>query len=91
MADSIRPTGCLLIFSTLQLEAMKDGQFTSISGNKVMLSYSDSGTTVNKEFAMDTRTFLVELRYALQIRDPNKYGARDTVRVYNGLWTFRGL
>ena len=40
---------------------------------------------------MDTRTFLVELRHALQIRDPNKYGARDTVRVYNGLWTFRGL
>jgi len=56
-----------------------------------MLSYSDSGTTVTKQFAMDTRTFLVELRHALQIRDPNRYGARDTVRVYNGLWTFRGL
>jgi hypothetical protein len=91
MADSIRPTGCLLIFSTSQLEAMKDGQFTSISSNKVMLSYSDSGTTVSKAFAMDSRTFLVELRHALQIRDPNRYGARDTVRVYNGLWTFRGL
>lgn len=91
MADSIRPTGCLLIFSTSQLEAMKEGQFTLISGGKTMLSYSDSGTTVTKEFPIDPRTFLVELRYALQIRNPNAYGYRDTVRVYNGLWTFRGL
>ena len=56
-----------------------------------MMSYADSGTSVTKAFPMEIQTVLVECRYALQIKDPNKYGARDIVRVYNGLWTFRGL
>jgi hypothetical protein len=40
---------------------------------------------------MDPQRVLVECRYALQILDPNTYGPRDIVRVYNGMWTFRGL
>jgi len=58
---------------------------------KTMMSYADSGTSVNKQFPMDIQTVLVECRYALQIKDPEQYGGIDRVRVYNGLWNFRGL
>ena len=58
---------------------------------KTMMSYADSGTSVNKQFPMDVQTVLVECRYALQIKDPEQYGGIDRVRVYNGLWNFRGL
>lgn len=56
-----------------------------------MMSYADSGTSVSKAFPMDVQTVLVEARYALQVKDPNQYGPIDRVRVYNGLWNFRGL
>lgn len=56
-----------------------------------MMAYSDSGTSVNKSWPMDVSQVLVECRYALQIKDPEQYGAIDRVRVYNGLWNFRGL
>ena len=56
-----------------------------------MMAYTDSGTSVNKSFPMDIKTVLIECRYALQIKDPEQYGAIDRVRVYNGLWNFRGL
>ena len=56
-----------------------------------MMSYGDSGTSVSKAFPMDVQTVLVECRYALQVKDPNQYGPIDRVRVYNGLWNFRGL
>jgi hypothetical protein len=58
---------------------------------KTMMSYSDSGTSVTKSFPMDVQQTLIECRYALQIKDPEQYGAIDRVRVYNGLWNFRGL
>lgn len=56
-----------------------------------MMSYSDSGTSVNKQFPMDIQTVLIEARYALQLKAPEIYGSIDRVRVYNGLWNFRGL
>lgn len=56
-----------------------------------MMSYSDSGTSVNKQFPMDIQQTLIECRYALQIKAPEIYGSIDRVRVYNGLWNFRGL
>ena len=56
-----------------------------------MMSYSDSGTMVTKQFPLSIQQTLIECRYALQIKDPQQYGGIDRVRVYNGLWNFRGL
>lgn len=56
-----------------------------------MMNYSDSGTTVGKSYPMTVEAVMVECRYALQLKDPSQYGAIDRVRVYNGLWNFRGL
>ena len=85
------PTGCFLILNQSQIEAIRDKAAAMLVEGKTMMSYADSGTSVTKSFPMEVKDVLVECRYALQIKDPNQYGARDVVRVYNGLWTFRGL
>lgn len=84
-------TGCFLILSQARIEAIADKAADLMVEGKTMMSYTDSGTSVNKAFPMDIKTTLIECRYALQIKDPAQYGSIDRVRVYNGLWNFRGL
>lgn len=84
-------TGCFLILSQARIEAIADKAADLLVEGKTMMSYTDSGTSVNKAFPMDIKTTLIECRYALQIKDPAQYGSIDRVRVYNGLWNFRGL
>jgi len=96
MVDNIalymaRTTGCFLILSQQRIEAIADKAAALLMDGKTMMSYTDSGTSVTKQFPMDVQTVLMECRYALQIKDPNTYGHIDRVRVYNGLWNFRGL
>jgi len=84
-------TGCFLILSQQRIEAIADKAASLLLEGKTMMAYTDSGTTVQKSFPMDLQTVLIECRYALQIKDPEQYGSIDRVRVYNGLWNFRGL
>ena len=86
-----RATGCFLILSQARIEEIADKAAEQLAAGRVMMSYSDSGTSVSKDWPMDVQTVLVECRYALQLKDPQQYGAIDRVRVYNGLWNFRGL
>ena len=86
-----RATGCFLILSQARIEQIADKAAEQLAQGRVMISYSDSGTSVSKDWPMDVQTVLVECRYALQLKDPQQYGAIDRVRVYNGLWNFRGL
>jgi hypothetical protein len=86
-----RASGCFLILTQSKIEAIADRAATLLMEGKTMMSYSDSGTSVTKSFPMDVQQTLIECRYALQIKDPEQYGAIDRVRVYNGLWNFRGL
>jgi len=86
-----RATGCFLILSQARIEQIADKAAEQLAAGRVMMSYSDSGTSVSKDWPMDVQTVLVECRYALQVKDPQQYGAIDRVRVYNGLWNFRGL
>ncbi len=86
-----RATGCFLILSQARIEQIADKAAEQLAQGRVMMSYSDSGTSVSKDWPMDVQTVLVECRYALQLKDPQQYGAIDRVRVYNGLWNFRGL
>lgn len=41
-------------------------------------SYSDSGTSVNKQFGMPPKERLLEINYALSKIDPKKYGGSHT-------------
>lgn len=86
-----RPTGCFLILSQARIEALVDKAYENLASGRVLMSYSDSGTSVSKDWPMTVEQVLVECRYALQLKDPQQYGGIDRVRVYNGLWNFRGL
>ena len=86
-----RATGCFMILTQSQIEAIRDKAVEQLLQGRVLMSYSDSGTSVQKSWPMDVQSCLVECRYSLQIKDPQQYGAIDRVRVYNGLWNFRGL
>jgi hypothetical protein len=86
-----RPTGCFLILSQARIEALVEKAYENLASGRVLMSYSDSGTSVSKDWPMSVEQVLVECRYALQIKDPQQYGGIDRVRVYNGLWNFRGL
>ena len=86
-----RATGCFLILSQARIEALVEKAYENLASGRVLMSYSDSGTSVSKDWPMSVEQVLVECRYALQIKDPQQYGAIDRVRVYNGLWNFRGL
>lgn len=58
---------------------------------KTMMEYSDSGTSVVKGYPMTIQEVLLEARYALMVKDPEKYGSPDRTRVMNMLNNFRGL
>ena len=45
---------------------------------KAVTSYSDSGTSVNKQFGMPPEQRLLEINYALSRIDPKKYGGAHT-------------
>lgn len=80
-----------MILTQAQVEAIRDKAVEQLTAGRVTMSYSDSGTSVSKQWPMDITSVMVECRYALQLKDPQQYGSIDRVRVYNGLWNFRGL
>lgn len=46
-----------------------------IKAGRVITSYSDSGTSVSKQYAMPPKEMLMEATYALRQLDPDTYGA----------------
>lgn len=53
----------------------------------VVTSYSDSGTSVNKQFGLTVKERIMELNYALSKLDPGKYGGAHT--SIQKEWTYR--
>jgi hypothetical protein len=80
-----------MILTQSQIEAIRDKAVEQLLQGRVLMNYADSGTSVQKAWPMSVEAVLVECRYSLQLKDPQQYGAIDRVRVYNGLWNFRGL
>ena len=50
-------------------------------------SYSDSGTSVNKQWGVPPQTRMLEINYALSKLDPKKYGGAHT--SVQKEWTYR--
>jgi hypothetical protein len=86
-----RAQGIFLVLEIPDIEEIVATAVTLLKQGKTMMEYSDSGTSVTKEFPMTIQQTLLEARYALQVKDPQKYGAIDKTRVINMLNNFRGL
>ena len=86
-----RATGIFTILSVQDIEDIVARAVALLKEGKTMMEYADSGTHVVKGWPIDITTVLVEARYALQLKDPQKYGQMDKVRVYNGLNNFRSM
>jgi len=86
-----RAQGIFLILDICDIEEIVAQAVVLLKQGKTMMEYADSGTSVTKEFPMTIQQTLLEARYALQVKDPQKYGAVDRVRVINMLNNFRGL
>jgi hypothetical protein len=54
---------------------------------KAVTSYSDSGTSVNKQFGMPPATRILEINYALSKIDSSRYGGAHTSVQIN--WSSR--
>lgn len=86
-----RVQGIFLVLEISDIEEIVTTAVSLLKQGKTMMEYSDSGTSVTKEFPMTIQQTLLEARYALQVKDPQKNGAVDRVRVINMLNNFRGL
>lgn len=61
------------------LLAIRDQAVSDIKAGRVITSYSDSGSSVSKSFAMPPKEVLAEVRMALQTLDPDTYGKRTVI------------
>lgn len=73
-------SGIFIGLSEDELLAIRANALTSITKGLVTMSYSDSGSSVSRQFAgMTPKESLSEAMYALSILDPNQYGPVRTV------------
>jgi len=62
-----------------QLLAIRDKAVAMITEGKTLMSYSDSGSSASKAFALPPREMLTESLFALSNLDPGVYGRRPSV------------
>jgi len=62
-----------------QLLAIRDKAVAMITEGKTLMSYSDSGSSSSKAFALPPREMLTESLFALSSLDPLTYGRRPPV------------
>jgi hypothetical protein len=71
--------GIFIGLSESDILAIRDKAVAMLKEGKTIMSYSDSGTSVSKQFVMPVKEVLTECRMALQLLDPATYGSRKTV------------
>ena len=69
-----------------QLLAIRDKAVTLITEGKTLMSYSDSGSSASKQFAMPPKEMLAEAQYALYLFDPQQYSANARSTVIRTNW-----
>jgi regulator of extracellular matrix RemA (YlzA/DUF370 family) len=71
--------GIFIGLSESELLAIRAKAVSLITEGKTIMSYSDTGTSVSKQFSMPPKEVLMEVRHALQLLDSATYGKRTTV------------
>lgn len=76
-------SGIFFGLTECQLLAIRDKAVTMITEGKTVMSYSDSGSSVTKQFSMPPKEMLSEALFALSNLDPLTYGRRPSIVATN--------
>ena len=74
-------SGLFIGLTECELLDIKAKALAMIMEGKTLMSYSDSGSSASKQFAMPPKEMLGEAMYALSKLDPQTYGKSTTVIV----------
>lgn len=72
-------SGIFIGLAESDILAIRDKAVAMLKEGKTIMSYSDSGTNVSKQFTMPVKEVLAECKMALQQLDPDTYGKRTTI------------
>jgi hypothetical protein len=72
-------SGLFIGLTECELLDIKAKAVSMITEGKTLMSYSDSGSSASKQFAMPPKDMLAEAMFALSRLDPSTYGARRTI------------
>jgi hypothetical protein len=72
-------SGLFIGLTECELLDIKAKAVAMITEGKTLMSYSDSGSSASKQFAMPPKEMLAEAMFALSRLDPLTYGARRTI------------
>jgi hypothetical protein len=72
-------SGLFIGLTECELLDIKAKAVAMITEGKTLMSYSDSGSSASKQFAMPPKEMLSEAMFALSRLDPATYGVRRTV------------
>lgn len=72
-------SGIFIGLTECELLDIKAKALAMITEGKTLMSYSDSGSSASKQFAMPPKEMLSEAMFALSRLDPATYGRRITM------------
>lgn len=72
-------SGIFIGLTECELLDIKAKALSMITEGKTLMSYSDSGSSASKQFAMPPKEMLSEAMFALSRLDPQTYGRRVTI------------
>ena len=72
-------SGIFIGLTECELLDIKAKALSMITEGKTLMSYSDSGSSASKQFAMPPKEMLSEAMFALSRLDPATYGVRRTI------------
>ena len=72
-------SGIFIGLTECELLDIKAKALSMITEGKTLMSYSDSGSSASKQFAMPPKEMLSEAMFALSRLDPATYGRRGTI------------
>jgi len=84
-------SGIFIGLTECELLAIRDKAVALITEGKTLMSYSDSGSSASKQFAMPPKEMLAEASFALYQLDPKQYAAFKRTNVIGVRWDSRAL
>lgn len=79
-------SGIFIGLTECELLAIRTKAVAMITEGKTLMSYSDSGSSASKQFAMPPKEMLAEAQYALGLLDPQQYSGAVRSTVVRTNW-----